>query len=698
MNATIVRHPVVLLSAAGVWALWVGSHTFTIPGTLTFALIDHPLGSFPHWREALWRASRGVAGAALVLLGGWQLGRVCLRRVAFERGLETMLFTLAVGFVALDSILLLLAGAGLYRPGLVAAAVLVAAALRPSGLWRDGARVCRRVRTELTARERSGRELVFVAIAAVALAYSAIAALAPETEYDALWYHLWLPHEWLSHGRFIDPPGEYIGLYPGGWELLNGAAMVLGGPVAARLLHFACLPLGALAACAVARWCAPGVSVPLVVALVVTPPTVMWEASTAYVDLALGWMVTLVVVAVVRRAEGGARHWLWLGIVVAGGALGIKHLALVVLGIAACALFVIESRRRPPYAAAGVAALFVAGALALALPWYARAYAASGNPVFPEMYALFGAVPDTRWSPDTQDALRRFAARFGFGRSPGALVLLPWNVTVHASAFAGSFGPLLLTLAPFGLMGSLARRRGLLLAAVSVYVLVWASPLGSFQLRFLLPLVPVLAVLAAAGASSIGEAAIRFGGAGRRGVAGAVALLLACNLPPFIEWHERDRRGWTGWLTHVHRVLPLAVALGAESESDYLLRTVPTYRAWQRIDAVTPPDSVVLTFLGGDHLYGTRARLWADATLATDVTWRARAGDESRMFTAAARHGLTHVLFARAQLADEEFRGLAIASARSRQCCLELLYEDAHVLLYRLVLPQAHDGSHRTGR
>ncbi len=697
MNARTDRRAVVLLIAA-VWALWVSAHAFTAPATLTPVLLDHPLASFPHWREALWRATRGAGGAVIVLVGAWQLGRACVARIAFERRLEAMLFTLAVGFVALESALLLLAGAGAYRPGAVASLVLLAAARRPAGLLRDGSSLVRWLRAEVTCRGRSIPDRVFIAIAVAALTYSAVAALAPETAYDALWYHLWLPHEWLEHGRLTDPPGEYIGLYPGGWELLNGAAMVLGGPVAARLLHFTCLPLGALAACAVARWCAPGASLPLLFALVVTPPTVMWEASTAYVDLALGWMSTLVVVAVVRRAAGGGRHWLWLGAVVAGGVVSIKHLGLVVLAVAASALFLVERKHRSPYTAAGLTALFIDGALVLALPWYARAYAASGNPVFPELYAVFGAVPDTRWSPQTQEALQRFAARFGLGRSPGALLLLPWNVVVHAAPFGGTFGPLLLILVPFAGMGSGARRRGVLVAAVMAYVLVWASPLGSFQLRFLIPLVPVLAVLAAAGASRLDEAAHRFGATGRRSVAGAVVLLLVCNLPPFIEWHERDRRGWTGWLSHVHRALPLAVILGAESDTDYLSRTVPTYRAWQRIDALTSPDSVVLTFFGGDHLYGTRARLWSDATLATDVTWGALAGDESRMLAAAARHGLTHVLFARAQLDDDEFRQLAIASPRTLQCCLELLYQDEHAVVYRFLAPSADGESDRAAR
>ncbi len=249
-----------------------------------------------------------------------------------------------------------------------------------------------------------------------------------------------------------------------------------------------------------------------------------------------------------------------------------------------------------------------------------------------------------------------------------------------------------------GFLGRDGWRRGVLLAAAAAYLLVWASPLGSFQLRFLLPLVPILSVIAAAGATSLDAATARFRPGVRWTMAGTLVLLLLLDLPPFIDWHERDRRGWTGWLTHVHRAMPLAVVLGAESESSYLSRTVPTFSAWRQIDALTPPDSVVLTFLGGDHLYGTRARLWSDATLATDVTWGALAGDEPRMLAAAARHGLTHVLFARAQLADAEFQRLAIASARTRQCCLEPLYEDTHVVLYRLVQPTASGESARANR
>ena len=44
-----------------------------------------------------------------------------------------------------------------------------------------------------------------------------IGALAPEVEYDSLWYHLWLPKLWLEAGRPVDMVEEYISLWPMTW-------------------------------------------------------------------------------------------------------------------------------------------------------------------------------------------------------------------------------------------------------------------------------------------------------------------------------------------------------------------------------------------------------------------------------------------------------------------------------------------------
>src|SRR4051812_28330886 len=115
-------------------------------------------------------------------------------------------------------------------------------------------------------------------------------------------------------------------------------------------------------------------------------------------------------------------------------------------------------------------------------------------------------------------------------------------------------------------------------------------------MRFFISIVPMLAALAAESAASfwdVAESAMR---GGRRLAAAGIVVLLVVDLPPFIGWHERDRVGWNGWLTHVIRGIPAGVVVGAESEDSYLARAVPSYRAWRFIDASISPAGRILTF------------------------------------------------------------------------------------------------------
>ncbi len=70
--------------------------------------------------------------------------------------------------------------------------------------------------------------------------------------------------------------------------------------------------------------------------------------------------------------------------------------------------------------------------------------------------------------------------------------------------------------------------------------------------------------------------------------------------------------------------------------------------------------------------------------MAGPVTWGAFAGDEDVSFAAARRFGITHVLFDKLQFADRDVAGLAIASARMRECCFMPFYEDDRIVIYEL--------------
>jgi len=694
------------LAGAVVWALWVVAHYYVVELT-PLPIADGVLGSaFPYWREAAQRAALSLTGVTVTLLAAWGAGRLLLLalgrwrrngviaacdgtrpsiRVAFfDNSTDQLIFALACGFAVLSSACLALAWLHVYRAPVLRVLLVVAAVAAVAALIRSSRTLAGANR--LRASRYGAQEALALSLLLVAFAFAFAGALAPEIEYDALWFHLWLPQQWLDRGAPVDIVHEYVSLYPLSWELLYGVAMTVGGAGAAKLLHFACLPLLAGATWLLTRSLFPRANPMLAAPLAVVSPIIIWEGTTAYIDLPLALFVTLSVHALARFERTGSRRWLFLSAFMMSAALATKHLALVALTAMAIVLIVRHLTTRAAWRPAlPNAALFLLIALTLPAPWYARAYAASGNPVFPDMYDAFGAQPPERWSTAAEEGLRGFKSRFGRERRFETLSLLPWDMSVHGAQYGGTFGPAFLILVPLAFVaGPLPRSTRLVAGGAGVYLTLWATPLSSFQLRFVIPLVPVLAAFSAAGLARVTESAERLHPRAGRFVVIPLVLVLLLNLPPFTRLHERDRDQWKGWLTHVLRAVPARVILGAISAEQYLEASVPSYTAWRFIDRTLPLDSRILTFSGGDQLYSERDRLSSEATAAYPMTWSAASGQESDVLRAARRLGVSHVLFDKRQIADGTLANLAIRSEKMRTCCLTLIWEDSGWELYRL--------------
>jgi hypothetical protein len=637
--------------------------------------------TLPALREALMRGAAGLGGAALLVASAVVVGRQVSRLAGwrYAGAAEELPIVASLGFGLYAYLGLALAAAGLYRP-----TPLVALGVAP-GLV-AGAMLALRRRPELGAAARRLRlprrgERLWAVCAGLAMACALVAGLAPEREYDAAWYHLSYPMYYLAAGRLVDLPHDYVSLYPMTWELWFGYGMALGGPVAAKLLHFACLPLAGLATYALARRAAPAASPWLAVALFATIPTVIWEASTAYIDLALALHMVVAIYALLRHLERRERQWLLIGALSLGLAVATKHLALFALAICGLGLLLTLWRReRRLWPALAASAALGALALLPALPWYARAYLASGNPVFPELFGLFGAPPE-RWDATALAGLSRFLAAFGPQTTP-ELLLLPWHMTVHAEAYHGTLGPLFLLLLP---ALALRRMRGSLrlIALFSLaYLALWASPSSSFQMRFLVPITPLLAVLGAAAIRHLASLTRRaVGTAGPRLLAGAVALLLLLNLPPFTALHEVDRVGWQGWLNNVLRDVPVSVVVGGETADSFLRRNVRSYAVWQHANAALPPEARVLSWANGDQLYSRRDRIWAYATVMRPAVW-AGVGEAEIALAGLREQGITHVILDKSLASEWEQH--AVSGAQARAEWYTLLYEDRFYALYAL--------------
>jgi hypothetical protein len=645
--------------------------------------------AFPGAEEALFRALVSVGGATVVLIGAHTAGQLIFRlmRLRTDPGAERLLFTTATGLGIISFLLLTLSQFGWFAPGPVRVLLGLLAGL---GLVLMGRGLLTKTRIHpprsghasagpSPAGEGMGKVMTFL-FGTVAL----VCALAPEIEYDALWYHIGLPKIWMQHGALVDLPSEFVSLYPMTWELLFGAALALGGPVAPKLLHFSCMLMcAALVQCACRRYF-PGCSPWLATAFFISVPTVLWEASTAYLDLALALHLGLALYGLLRFFDTADRRWFVLSALHLGLASATKHLALFGGVILTAGLAVFLWRRwGSPIRSGLVAAGFGLLSLVPALPWYLRSFRATGNPVFPFSTGIFGA-PEDRWDAAAQLGMDGFLSRFGPGDNLINLLTLPYDMTVHASRYGGSIGPLFLLLLPC--LALQARRApgkfvwvcGFVLAFFGLWVLS-----GNFQMRFLMPVMPFAALLAAEAYRRLWIGLAGFGRIRPAAVSGLVGLVLVLNLPPFISLQENDRLQWEGWLTHVIHHIPVEVVVGRIKQNRYLSEKIPSYAAWQEINRTLPDSAYVLTFSGGDHFYSERRRLWSNAIAARPLVWTPYA-DPGRNFIKARMLGITHILADYASLEQGRLGEMPIlAPVELRENC-EIIYADANFVLYRI--------------
>ena len=215
-----------------------------------------------------------------------------------------------------------------------------------------------------------------LALLAAAGAFALIGALAPEVEYDALWYHLALPRRYLDAGSLRGPATASTCLtIRCALELLFGYGLAIADQVAAKLVNFGVGVLLALATYRLGLQVASRRAALLAAAILAMTPTVLWEATTTYVELATAFFVILSLSWVMRFAQDPSTRALALGgrLVRRLGARGqdaradrrrAAHVAALDRRVAAGSLGA---------TCAAAAASLLAVALLPALPWYLRA-------------------------------------------------------------------------------------------------------------------------------------------------------------------------------------------------------------------------------------------------------------------------------------------------------------------------------------
>ena len=489
----------------------------------------------------------------------------------------------------------------------------------------------------------SGSVAVTIVVAVMVLAL--MAALAPPTGRDALFYHFALPKAYIEAGGSVVVTYNMATYYPQGIEMHVVWAMLLGrllgrqaAEAAAGATVFAFAPLLALVTYGWARERRVEPAWATIAALmIVSVPTVYDIAGSGYVDLAVASYTALAVHAVARWWSTLDQRWIWPIALAVAGALSIKLPACFLVLLLAAVVLVravwgpaSTLMPRPRVVAAGMMALALS--VLIVAPWYIRTWIRTGSPVFPFYLNIWpGAAPG--WDVDRSRLYQSLLSAYGAAHGPLDYVLAPVRLAVSAqpdvvARYDGVLGIAFLFGLPV-LLWALVRRRldvDLKIAAALAAALFVFWLLSTQQIRFLLPTLPALAVTMVAS----GTAAERIvkGGLLRWLFIGAAAA----GVPVIVAWFAM--------------VDPVRVVLGGESRSAYLARRLDYYPYYEVInERLSATDRVWLIDMRRDSYHIDRpyfsdfvfedytlARYVRDARQPADVLARARAA------------GITHLL------------------------------------------------------
>jgi hypothetical protein len=443
----------------------------------------------------------GVAGTlAVVDLAAVAAGRPLWALVRPSGRADDLALPARLGtglLVLANAVLLLAAVHRLERPALLGLLVLpiLAQAVPLAG---DARRWLRRQRRR-TWSGTAGAEVTVVAVLGIV---PFLCAFVPYYGWDALTYHLAIPERYLFFNGIWTSPFSIFTAFPLTVEMLYALALGVSGPALAKLVAAQFGLALVWVGFRLARRTSARASL-LVLLLFAGDALVQFELCIAYTDLATAFYAVLAIAALADLPETADAATAWRCALFAGACVAVKLPGATVPAVAVV-LTAVAPGLPWPARVRGVAAIGLASA-ALLLPWIARNWVLTGDPVAPMAQSLF--LPDRPYfDPVAVEQVVAFARAAGTGRTLTSLLALPWHLTmtsvpgVYVDSFGYQAGPLYFVGVLAALLATAARRDRLvatLLVAGALLTLGWF--LGSQEARLLLPALVMFTVAGAIG-------------------------------------------------------------------------------------------------------------------------------------------------------------------------------------------------------
>lgn len=534
----------------------------------------------------------GAVVSGVIATSWFGLGSFIFRFIQTEKSanhshlLELAMKT-AAGAAVWSLIWFFLGAAGMYNKGSALAASMFGLVLTILAFGR-----MREAKAESRVPETAGSiDKVLLVLVATPVLFAFVASLAPPIAKDTLLYHFAVPKAFIAQGNSAFIEGNIASYLALGTEMHTVWAMLVGrlasdraGEAAGGAVIFLFFPLLLLAIFGWARELNVSRRGSLIAVLAIASiPTAFHVASSGYIDVAMALYVTLAVYAVSRWWKEPDRGWLFCIAVFVGASLAAK-LTTVFLVAAIALVFLLRARSAKDEAgkviAGGFAALMLAGVIAS--PWYLRTWVATGSPVFPFYMSIWkGDAPG--WDVDRSNLFQTMNSNYGgTGKGVADYVSSPFTTAIiaqpeRAELFDGVIGVVFLMGMPLLIWGlwkfDLPVELRISTGVAGIIFLFWLF--SSQQLRYLLPVLPMLSIAIVAAAEVISRSTKELRTAAYAGLATASVSALLVTTAWFLQRS------------------PVRVVLGGETRDAYLTRQLDYYPYYAAVNKESPADSKV---------------------------------------------------------------------------------------------------------
>lgn len=400
-----------------------------------------------------------------------------------------------------------------------------------------------------------------------------LGALAPSYSNDSMVYHLVdAKHFAQSHSIGVIANDSTNALWPYLVEMYFTLAVLFRLLPLAGLAHYLFFALTAMGVYLFSKKYFGIKTAILAAAVFILTPGIFMEAKETYVDLGMVFYGFTAFYSFFVWLEKRSVRWLALAGAMCGLGMSVKYFTIFFPVIFTVYLAFIILKERKAEDVKGLA-LFLCCAFFTSFIWYLRQYIITGNPLFPFYYKLFGS---SGLDKQVIGLLSEKTIRDTYGLNVNIknLLILPWQVTLFPHKFGGEqIGPIFLAVLPaLALVRPVDRNIKKILVFSLVYVLGWFFFYQN--LRFLLPVIPLLSICVAYTAYSIDPKDIII----RRFVMLAIGVCLGLSLI----------------LCIYHNMGGMKAVFGLESKDAYLAKNERSYGISEYINKNLPEKARIL--------------------------------------------------------------------------------------------------------